>query len=147
MAKANTDKQTLDLIELVKKQKAEIAKAERPSWKTNRSFSYVEGSSQVVNLAVESSVKNLISIAAFLMNKEIDYAAAATVLGVEKPEPFTWGGYPVSEWMDDIKLRIAKIQIESKKKRLELLESRLNAVISPELKAKMELDAIASELN
>jgi len=68
------------------------------------------------------------------------------VLGVESPEKFTWGGYPVADWIDDIKLRIAKIRIETKKKRLELLESRLAAVISPELKAQMELEAIEQEL-
>lgn len=144
---AKTDKKTLDLIQLVKTQKAEIAKAERPNWKTNRSFSYVEGSSQIINLAVESNVKNLILIAAFLQDKELSYKKAATALGVENPGEFTWGGSPVADWIDDLKLRIAKIQIEAKKKKLELLESRLNAVISPELRAEMELEAIASELS
>ncbi len=48
--------------------------------------------------------------------------------------------------MEDIKTRINKIQIVSKRKKLEELEARLNSIISPSLKAEMEVDAIAAEL-
>ena len=143
--KNNTDALTLELIKQVAKQKEEISKAERPTWVTNCSFSHTERPSDSINIHVESNIKNLVCIAAFLTEKQNSYRAAAELLGVEAP-PFTWGGHSVIEWCEDLKLRINKIQIASKKKKLEALESRLNAIISPELRAKMELEAIANEL-
>ena len=50
------------------------------------------------------------------------------------------------EELGSIKSRINKIQIGVKKKKLETLEARLNAIVSPELRRKLELDAIAAEL-
>ncbi len=146
-ASKGTDQQTLDLMALVAKQKAEIAKAERPNWKTNCSFSYVEGKAvDTISLHVESDVRKLILIAAFLQDKEVSYKRAAADLGIEAPPEFTWGNSSVADWVDDLKTRIAKIQIGAKKKKLETLESRLNLIISPELRAKLELEAIAAEL-
>lgn len=143
---AKTDKKTLDLIAEVNRQKAEIAKADRPNWRTNCSFSYTEGSSNAVNLQVESNVKNLILIAAFLTEKAANYKAAAATLGVDNPPDFTWSNFSLQDWLEDLKTRLTKIQIATKRKKLETLEERLNKVISPELRAQMELDAITSEL-
>lgn len=144
MAK-KTDDKTLDLIKLVNQQKAEIAKAEKPNWNTNCSFSYAENSSNVTNIHVEANIKNLICIASFLRDKENSYKETAKLLGVDAPE-FTWDGFSTNDWINDIKMRINKIQITTKKKKLETLEARLNAIISPELRAELELKAIESEL-
>lgn len=148
MAKKPTaDSRTLDLIKLVKVQKAEIAKLDKPSYKTNCSFTYIEGrANDAVPLHAESDVKNLISYAAFLIDKERSYKATASELGVEVFPDFTWSGYTVADWLSDIKTRIAKVQIAIKKKKLEGLEARLNSIISPELRAELELEAIANEL-
>lgn len=143
---AKTDKKTLELIALANKQKQEIAKIERPEWRTNRCFSYVEGSSNVINLAVESNPKSLIAIAAFLMDREGSYQKAAEALGVENPSGFTWGGYPLSDWLADLKLRVARLQIDAKRRKLELLEAKLTTMISPEKRAELELEAIEKEL-
>lgn len=141
-----TDQKTLNLIQEVKRQKNEIAKLEKPNWKTNCSFSYIEGKLDgVTNIHVESNIRKLLLIASFLIGKERDYKEAVSCLGVEGYE-FTWEGFSVLSWLEDIKLRIGKIQIASKREKLELLEARLNANISPELKAQMELDAIENEL-
>lgn len=145
MAAAN-DKKTLQLIEQIKKQKAEIAKLDRPTWNTNCAFAYVEGSSATVNIQVVSSIRDLVLIAAFLVEKQASYEKAAKLLGVEAPPPFTWSNFTVADWIDDLKLRICKIQVATKRKKLESMEARLAAVISPELKAEMELQAITEEL-
>lgn len=144
MAKKN-DLTALKLINEIKRQKSEIAKAERPNWRTNCSFSYTESASDVLNLNV-IGIKPLLLIAAFLKEKEQSYNAVAAELNVEAPK-FTWCNFTTDEWLSDIKLRIDKIQIITKKKKLDELESRLNAIISPEMKAEMELQAISEELN
>ena len=140
-----TDAKTLELIQAVRRQKEDIAKAERPNWATNCSFSYGENGSNTVNLHVESNIRNLICIASFLRDKVKSYKETAAELGVEAPD-FTWQGFSVSDWLEDVKLRINKVQIASKKKKLETLEERLNKIISPQLRAEMELAAIQSEL-
>ena len=144
---AATDKKTLELIAQVKSKKDAIAKAEKPSYKTNCSFSYIEGvRSSATNIHVETDIKKLICMAAFLVDRNAGYQTTAKILGVDKPPEFTWDGSSVEEWVGDIKQRIAKIQISSEKKKLEALEERLNKIISPEKRAELELEAIASEL-
>jgi len=145
MAKTKTDSKTLELIQQVKRQKEDIAKAERPNWTTNCSFSYTEQSRDAVNIHVEANIRNLVCIASFLVEKEKSYKETAKVLGVDAPD-FSWQGFAVKDWLEDIKMRINKVQIASKKKKLEALEGRLNAIISPELRAEMELEAIEAEL-
>jgi len=145
---AATDKKTLELIAQVKAKKAAIAKAEKPAYKTNLSFSYIEGNkSSATNLNIETDVRKLICIAAFLTERSATYSMVATkVLGVDKPPEFTWDGYTVDDWIGDLKLKITKIQIVAEKKKLEALEERLNKIISPEKRAELELEAIANEL-
>lgn len=143
MAK-KTDEKTLELIQAIKRQKEEISKAERPNWITNCSFSYAGNAS--INLHAESNIRTLVMIVAFLLDRERAYSEAAGKLGVVDAPAFSWDGYSTADWTEDIKTRINKIQITSKKKKLEALETRLNAIISPELRAEIELDAISKDL-
>lgn len=146
MAK-KADQKTLDLIKEVSKRKAEIAKLDRPNYQTNLSFKVHEDSNSCVNLQVLNDVRKLLWTAAFLRSQKQAYDDMVTELGVEDAPTFLWQSFTIEEWLHDIKLRIDKVQISSKKQKLELLESRLNAIISPELRAELELEAIAKELN
>lgn len=139
------DKKTLELIELIKKQKKEIAEVERPSWKTNLSFAMWAGC-QPVNLQAEQNVGVLINVAAFIRRAYESYVEVISDLSVIDPPVYTHQGYTMDEWMHDIDIRIKKLQIKSKKDRLEKLEARLNNLISPELKAQLELEEIQKEL-
>jgi hypothetical protein len=139
------DKQTLELIELIKKQKKEIADVERPNWKTNCSFSMGMGC-QPVNIQVEPNIGTLINIAAFLLRSNNSYVEVINELSVVDPPIFKHQGYTLDDWIHDINVRIKKIQIKLKKDKLEKLESRLNNIISPELKAQLELEDIQKEL-
>lgn len=141
---AKTDERTIQLIKEVAKQKAEIAKAEKPNWRTNCSYQVAPGSS--VNLHVESNLRVLIGICGAVMAGEAEYDKAAESLGLTDYPPFDWGGYSASDWIVDVRSRINKIQIGSKRKKLEDLEARLNKIISPELRAEIELEAISAEL-
>lgn len=144
-----TDQQVLTLIKEVTRRKQEIARIEKPQWRTNMLFAYVEDgvSNKGINLHAELAPGNLIKIAGFVIERETFYRQAASELGVETMPPFTWLGYTSEDWLEDLKMRIQKIQIVSKKKKLEALEERLNNIISPELRAKMEIDAIIADLD
>ena len=69
---------------------------------------------------------------------------AAKDLGVDMK--FDWFGFSVEDWKSDLQTRINKIQITKKKAELEALESKLNLLISPEMRTQMEIDAISKEL-
>lgn len=148
MAKA-TDEKTLALIKEVQRRKEEIKKLEaRWTPNTNCSFSFVEGqASGTVNLRTVTSLPTLISIVSFLMDRENSYNTAAKVLGVDEVPDFKWGGFTVKEWTEDVKTRVGKVQLDKKKRQLEALESRLEKIVSPELRAEMELQAIEELLN
>jgi len=144
--KATTDNKTLELLKEVNRRKKEIASAEKPQYITNCNFSYTENGANVINVHVEANVRNLIAIAAFLLERSKLYDEAATALGVQEPPPFTWAGFTVKDWMSDLRMRLTKVQIAAKRKSLEELEERLNKIVSPELRAQMELDAISEAL-
>jgi hypothetical protein len=149
-SKTNSDQQTLNLIRDVQSRKAEIAKAlAKPNYKTNMAFSYTEGEpNKLMNLHVLANLRELILIASFLRDKAVSYHVTALDLGLDTPYPdFTWLGFGVSDWIEDIKVRVSRIQVNVKQAKLEALEKRLNSVISPELRAQMELEAIANELS
>jgi hypothetical protein len=142
-----TDQNTQNLLKEVNKRKQEIAKLEKPSWKTNCSFSYIDGNLQnTINVHVESNVKNLVSIVGHLLEKQEFYKKAAQTMELDSVPDFTWGGFTVQDWTSDIKTRISKIQIAAKRKKLESLEEKLNKLMSPELRAELELEEIAKEL-
>lgn len=139
-----TDRKTRELFAIVQKKKSEIKAAEKTQWKTNCAFYFTESAKDPFNLQITTDIGGLVRALGFLYEKQASYQAAAKDLGVDTP--FSWHGYSTDQWRLDIQARIDKIQIEKKKKELEALEKRLDAILSPELKAEMELEAITKEL-
>lgn len=142
----NTDKVVQDLIKVIHNKKSAIAKAEKPNWLTNCAFRYDKSSSQSTNLQVCSDVDELTDILALLIQKTENHSKAQELLGVPSTK-FKWFGFTFDEWFSDIKTRIDKIQIGSKRKELEILESRLDKLISPELRTQLELAEIQKLLS
>jgi len=142
---AKTDEQTLNLFKIVQAKKDEIKQAEKkPDWKTNCSFRYNKDSSASTNLQVCADIEELVHALAFLCDRKKGFDDAQKILGTEIT--FRWMGFTFEAWASDIKTRVAKVLITDKKKTLEVLESRLDKVLSPELKAQLELEAISKEL-
>lgn len=140
------DKQIADLFSLVQKKKEEINSAERPSWKTNGSFGYSDrsGDTNRVAIFVCSDPDQLTKILAFLISQKEHYGKAAAITGVKTK--FSWCGYSYQDWEYDIKTRVSNLSLSSKKKELAVLEERLNAIVSPEVRRRMELEAISKLL-
>lgn len=134
------DKIVKELFDVIQEKKAEIAKAEKPNWETNCAFRYGKESSVSTNLQVCNSAEELLDILTFLVSKKDAYDTAQKLLGTSIK--FKWFGYTFGEWLSDIKTRLNKIEISSKKKELEALETRLDKLVSPEMKEAMELEEI-----
>ncbi len=141
----NLDKDVQDLFAIVQTKKDEIAKAEKPNWLTNASFGYDKNSSNRINIHTTTDLEELVSILAFLIEKNNSFNLAKVELKIDVK--FKWMGYSFDEWLSDIKTRITKIQISKKRQELESYETKLNALVSPELKRKMEIDEIKKSLN
>lgn len=140
-----TDKLVQELFNVVQVKKEAIAKAEKPSWLTNCAFRYNKETSASINLQVCSDIEELLNILGFLIEKKNNFEEAQKLLNTSLT--FKWLGFSFDQWLSDIKTRIDKIQINSKKKELEDLETRLDKLISPELKAKLELEEIQKLLS
>lgn len=142
-----SDDVVLGLVKEIEKRKKEIEKVENPTWKTNCAFSFTEGRKQdEINIKTVTDVKLLINMMGFLYNNETDYNTVVKKHNLENVPKFTWQGQSVKNWLEDLELRIQKVQISDKKKILEKLEAKASALISPELKAKLEIEAIKAEL-
>lgn len=142
----STDKKVQQLFEVVQKKKEEIKKAEKPNWLTNCSFRLDENNtSSSFNIQTISDPNILVLAHARLTMLEEAALKSADELGIEKYQ-FSWLGFPASDWKSDFKTRIDKINIKKKKDELTLLESRLDKLISPELRAELEISLIEKEL-
>lgn len=143
--KQEADKRVLDLIDLAKKKKEAIAKAEKPNWKTNCSFSKDEYGSNRINLQATTDISVLVGILGFLTLTHAAFLQAAILLGVPDQE-FLWMGFSYEDWKSDIETRVTKLHITKEKKNLELIEDRLGKLISPELRKELELQELEKEL-
>lgn len=139
------DKKVQELFDVVQAKKAAIAKAEKPNWKTNCVFKFDTDSNKIVNLHTVSDTALLVGAYEFLLNKQGLRKQAAEDLGVE--DTFEWMGFTVEDWKDDFKTRITKINLVNEKAKLDLLEKKLSALVSPEMKAAMELAEIEKLLS
>lgn len=136
------DDKVQKLIAEVQKRKGEIGKIESQTFKTN--CQYQGWSDKVINLQVVSDVNQLINILAELTMRG-DFFKFVCEENKWK-NVFQWQGYSYEDWANDIRNRINKLSLSAKRKDLETLEARLDKLVSPELKAKMELELIEKEL-
>ena len=144
------DDKITQLLAKVEAQKAAIAEAERPVFRTNRTFSFVDGDlNKSHNLAVVSDVSALLKMAAHVSSAaETYYYVAGGILGADEKAPaFTWNGYSDLDWLHDIKLRVSQIRLKAQREKLQELEARLDKIISPERRRELELRAIELELS
>jgi len=144
--KQTTDEKVKTLFESVQAKKLAIEKAERPCWLTAGNFGYSANSAHDrINIQTLTDVRKIVEMFAFLIDRKEKSENAAKELGVNYT--FTWLGFSVDEWKNDFQTRVNQISIQEKRKELAEIEARLNAIISPELKAQMELEAISKLLD
>jgi hypothetical protein len=139
-----SDIQVTALLDIVNKKKAEIAALEvKPNWVTNCVFKYNINNNDLINVQTANQ-KQLIDILIFLLRYEHFHKEACNRLGVT--DECTWLGYSVSQWETDLKTRLSRLIISTKKIELDTLEKRLNNLMSADLKTQLELDEITKLL-
>jgi hypothetical protein len=143
--KKTTDEKIKELFNSVQERKLSIEKAERPCWNTSGAFGYSANSAHDrTNVQTLNDQRKIVEMYAFLIDREDKSKKASEELGVDYN--FTWLGFTVDEWKSDFQTRINQITIQEKRKELAEMEARLNLVLSPALKAEMEVDAMTEQL-
>jgi hypothetical protein len=143
--KKTTDEKVRELFETVQQKKLAIEKAERPCWKTSTEFSYNPNSvHDRIKVPLIERVDKLVEMLAFLIERKEKTEQASKKLGVT--HNFKWLGFTLEEWESDFVTRANQISLKEKRQELAEIEARLNAILSPELKAQMELEALSELL-
>ena len=141
-----TDEKVKELFAKVQEKKLAIEKAERPCWNTSGQFGFSANSAHDrVNVQTLTDSRKLVEMLAFLNDRKKNIDSAAEELGLDK-KGFTWLGFTLDEWKSDFLTRVSQLSIQEKRKELNELEARLNTIISPELRAQMELEEISKLL-
>lgn len=144
------DTKVQSLLELVAKKKESIKKLEKPSYITNLTFSFTEGTQDRINLNVNLDVSQYVKILSFLRRKYDDFISEIKLLKIDEKEQvkikFLWQGYSFSDWESDLIIKINMSFISQEKAKLKKLEETLDSLISPELKRQLALDEIERQL-
>jgi len=144
--KLTTDEKVKELFLSVQAKKLAIEQAERPCWKTGGDFSFTPNSAHDrTNVQLVTDPRKIVDMYSFLIDRQEKSEKAAQELGVTYK--FSWLGFSTEEWKSDFVTRVNQLSIQEKRKELATIESRLNAIISPELKAQMELESISELLS
>jgi len=138
------DDRVLALFALLQSKKAAIASAEKPVYVTGGQFRYSESMGQTIDLITERQIKKLADISDFLIGRSQYRAETNTKFGLDLP--FTWLGFTHAEWDADLTTRINILQLAKRKTELAELEARVDKVMSPELRQKLELAELEKAL-
>jgi hypothetical protein len=141
----DTDKIVLELLQRVKQKQKEIADSERPHWETSCSVGMTDNVNDKVNIQTVTDLNKLVSLYAFLSEKEKSLVAAKRELGVDVK--LSWQGHSFADWKKDFKARIEQIGLNRKRADLRDLEARVEKLVTPEQRRQIELEAIQKELS
>lgn len=117
---------------------AEIAK----SWKTNGTFRLIGGTSTTnIQTATAETLDEVAAHVVMLAN-----AMSEAGIKLARPSVQKVQGYTSVDWFSDLQKRFAMIDVREEKRQLEALETRLNSVLSPEERRRIEVELLAKEL-
>lgn len=134
------DKIIKELTDAVAKRHSELKKIDSYEFKTN---CIIDDQGRKVNIQVLSLDDLYCQLSYFLYTQDkID--SVNSELGLKHGVKI--GGYSIGDWCSDMKHLIQKRSVESKKKELATIESKLDSMLSPEAKQQRELDEIRKNL-
>lgn len=144
--KAKTsDELAQELFNKVQIRKAELENAEKLNWQTSGLFGFnADTANGRFQIQTMTDTRKITDILTFLLERARSYNEATAILGLNLN--FSWLGYTLEEWTTDLKTRVTILQKETKRKELQAMETKLNNLISPELKAKLELAELEKAL-
>lgn len=145
MTQQTTDDKIQAMLDNVAKVRADVSATEAQAdkaWLTNCSFSFNWNGTDPKNIQT-MSLEQVFQAAQWLKLIE----QAGELVDLDLPQYVgKWQGVDISQWESDLSKRIARINLQGKKAKLKQIEDSLNSLISPELRAKLELERLTKEL-
>jgi hypothetical protein len=121
---------------------AELKGCIAKSWKTNGTFRLFGATSSTNIQTAPKDVVGEIAVQVCLLSGA--QTQAATQLG--QPVQLKIQSYPADDWFADLRKRLATIDLRAEEEQLATLETRLNQVLSPEERRRIEVEMLAKEL-
>lgn len=140
--KADLDAKVAEMMAKVKKKREEVGGLERPRWTTTCSLE-LPGFDRI-NIQVVKDI-SLLLIALGTLQQFGTYVAQ---LGPDLDVSVTpmWKNFKITDWCDDIRLQVRRINIEAEQQKLAKLEKQLHPLLSDEQRREMALAAIEEQL-
>jgi len=142
MANETLDIKIQKLFQIIQDKKSKLAKLDRFNPKTNCSYKRFSNETPV-NLHV-LSIEDLLQVLGWLMQDAYWFTNACKEAELEKT--FKHLGFSFTDWKSDIITLIEKKNIDVEKRDLADKEAKLNQLISPEEKRRLEIEALEKEL-
>ncbi len=144
--KIELDRKVREMMNNVRKRTEQLEqtkKTVKQSWKTPCSFWFI-GATAPINIQT-AGLDTLEEIACHLCLFELARDKASQ--RINREIKVTYRNYPIDDWFDDINKRIAKLEISEQESKLEQLTKRLNDVLSPEERRRIEVESLMREFD
>lgn len=148
MGKKNIDidEAVIGLLQKVAEKKAQIkASSQKPNWLTNVTFGYNPETPERINIMTVTNQQKLVDIYSFLLSKEERYEQSCAELGLGD-DKLLYMGYSFDDWKADLKTRAGQLLLEKRKQELDVLDKRVNSLVTAEQRREMELEALQREM-
>ena len=140
--KEELDAKVADLMVKVKKKREEIGDLERPRWITTCSLE-IPGFERI-NIQITKDI-SLLLIALGILQQYANYIIElGPNLGINATP--MWKNFKITDWCDDIRLQVRRINIEAEQKKLTKLERQLQPLLSEEQRRELALAEIEEQL-
>lgn len=126
----------------VEEKKAQLGSRPNASYRTNLLLD-IEGVKKL-NLNTISTEEDCINIISQILTKSHGASLANTFLNTNII--FKIEGYPIDDWLHDLKIRYSIILWDTEKRKLTAMDNQLKELMSEGAKTAIAIDAIAKEL-
>ena len=143
--KEELDAKVAKMMNTVKQKRTALGELERPRWTTTCSLE-LPGFDRI-NIQVEKDMSLLLIAIGTLRRMRKDIADGETNLQIGNVSitPI-WKNFKISDWCDDLCLRIRLLNKQAEQKKLTTLEKQLHPLLSEEQRRELALAAIEEQL-
>jgi len=143
MEKSKIDQAVMKLLEKIKEKESKLnLPKKRTQWKTNCTLKHEEHKTTNIQTIRDFSV--LIDICAALLLVKKNTKEASETLGLVFKNDYL--GYPIDDWIYDLKTRVNMLKLEEEKKEIKRLNDRINNLVSEDQRRELELKEIENIL-
>jgi hypothetical protein len=137
------DKKVAQLKQQVEQKKKDLGNTPRQNWCCASGVLMVHGDRLVIQTCQDFD--KLATAAATLLDYSRHLEEGRKVLDLPKEDP-TYNNYLVSDWIKDLKHRVAVLKYKQEQHKIKMMESKLADLTSEQELRRLEIEALEKEL-